>query len=253
MFKKFLFVCIAGAIVTLQAAVQRDICLLLDGSASISDSDFQLQLQANANAIKDPNIIPQDGSIAISVVQFSSSVQVEVHRTVITSQAVADQVANAIMNITQLNGSTNMDLGIQTCMQELNTSNTNAKQIIDLSTDGKPSDEQAAYDAADAAVQAGLDALNAIGVGSEVDVTILENLVRPQPASQPPQDGFVVTAQNFNEYESILRQKLKIEAGNQETGNQTVTVPLSPFAKFLIMFSFLAIGLVFLRKKSTLS
>ena len=46
----------------------------------------------------------------------------------------------------------------------------------------------AALNAADNAVAAGVDAINFLGVGPEIDQGFLRQLVRPQPASNPPRD-----------------------------------------------------------------
>ncbi|BCD68928.1 DUF1194 domain-containing protein [Nitratiruptor sp. YY09-18] len=231
------------------ASVQRDICLLLDGSGSIGSSDWQLQLQANADAIKDPNIVPQDGSIAISVVQFSSTAQVEVSRTIITDQTTADNVANQILSINQMGGGTYMSTGINTCAQTIDTTNSNTKKIIDISTDGQASDLSATLTAADNAYNNNNIIINAIGVGSGVDVNELNQIVRPQPASQIPNDGFVVLAPDYQHYNDSLKEKLKAETGQV---TQSVAVPLSNSSKLLMIFGIIAlVGFFYQRRESS--
>ncbi len=227
-------------------SVQRDICLLLDGSGSISSSDWQLQLKANADAIKNPNIVPQNGTVAISVVQFSTNAQIEVNRTVITNQTTANNVANQIMNITQMDGSTYMDKGINACIQAIDTTNNNTKKIIDMSTDGDATDLDAALNAADDAYNNHGIIINAIGVGSGVDENELKQIVRPQPASQIPEDGFVVLAPDYQHYSSFLEVKMKVETGQQSS----VTVPLSNFSKLLMILGVILLAGFFIKKRA---
>ena len=50
---------------------QTDLVLLLDGSGSISSSDWSLQLDGYAAALQDRVNLPLDGSVALSVIQWS--------------------------------------------------------------------------------------------------------------------------------------------------------------------------------------
>lgn len=50
---------------------QLDLVLLLDGSGSISRSDWDLQLEGYSAALRDRVNFPVDGSVAVSVIQWS--------------------------------------------------------------------------------------------------------------------------------------------------------------------------------------
>ena len=84
---------------TASAAV--DIGLVVDGSGSIDDADWQLQREGFSAALRDPANVPLDGSVAITVVQFSSGTQVEVPRTLIDSKEKLDGVVAKIEGMEQ--------------------------------------------------------------------------------------------------------------------------------------------------------
>ena len=93
-------------------------------------------------------------------------------------------------------------------------------QVIDISTDGQPTepngdgtpnpaDDALAIAAADSARALGIT-VNAIGVlGDGIDVNFLEALVGLDPVSTP--SGFVLTADSFDTFEETLRDKVARE------------------------------------------
>ncbi len=61
----------AGVLHAAQAVtggVERDLCIALDGSGSMGSDNFSIQKNATADQIEDPTVVPQDGTVAISVV-----------------------------------------------------------------------------------------------------------------------------------------------------------------------------------------
>ena len=88
--------------------------------------------------------------------------------------------------------------------------------VIDISTDGRHSQTLGTdpLAARDAAVAAGLDVLNALGVG-EADLDFLGTLVWPQPAAAFPDDGFVVTVPDFSAYVDAMREKIRAEIARE--------------------------------------
>lgn len=202
----------ATLVVASPAMAVTEVCFSVDGSGSISAPDFTLQLEGYAQAVENPTVVAQDGSVAVALVQFSSGATLEVPMTVIDSQATADSVAATIRAVTQQNLGTAFAPAIDLCVVQFGFA-AGDTQVLDLSTDGANSDQAATLVSADNAVAAGVDAINAIGVGPGINTTNLEALVRPQPASTPPDPGFVVLASDFAAFADALADKIIAETG----------------------------------------
>ena len=115
MFKQFLvaaFLAALALVAPATASAAIDIGLVVDGSGSIDDADWQLQREGFSTALRDSANVPLDGSVAITVVQFSSGTQVEVPRTVIDSKEKLDGVVAKIESMEQRQGGTDPDNGI---------------------------------------------------------------------------------------------------------------------------------------------
>src|SRR5215218_9395080 len=115
MFKQFLIAALLAVTTLLAPATASaaiDIGLVVDGSGSIDSSDWQLQREGFSTALRDRANVPLDGSVAITVVQFSSGTVVEVPRTLIDSKEKLDGVVAKIDGMGQLQGGTNPDSGI---------------------------------------------------------------------------------------------------------------------------------------------
>jgi hypothetical protein len=128
-----------------EGGVESQICIALDGSGSIWPDEFALQINGLANAIADSEVVPRDGTVEISVVQFGtydeSGARVEVSATVIDSGATANSVVAAIRAMQQGGDGTPMAAGINLCTEQIIGSpnfSVAPKQIINLSTDGYP-------------------------------------------------------------------------------------------------------------------
>lgn len=188
-----------------RAQIQLDLVLCIDGSGSISDNEFTLQLNGTAQAIE--TVIPTDGTVRLSVLQFDDATAIEIQPTVITGSNRA-AVATAVRNIVQLNGGTDIAECIDVAATILDITPASARQVIDLSTDGQ-SDQTAAEASATAAQTAGIDALNALLVGTGVNVNLANAIVFPKPVGGNA--GFVQQIANFNEYATAIRDKITTE------------------------------------------
>jgi Protein of unknown function (DUF1194) len=159
------------------------LCIAIDGSGSISASNFNLMITGLANAVTDPSIVPQDGSIEFSFVQFGSSVTTAVAPTRITSQATANSVASQLQAIVKDDGGTNMSGAVSSCSGLITASCGASRQVINVVTDGEPNSQSATVAARDAAIAAGVDEINAEAVAAPASAfTFLrDQLVYPQP------------------------------------------------------------------------
>jgi hypothetical protein len=120
--------------------VTTQVAIILDGSTSISSANWNITRNGLAAAVENSTCVPQDGSVELTVVQFSNNATLEVGPVVITA-ANATAVANSIRNITQLTGGTCICCGICRAADTLrNSTNFDAdiKQALNLVTDGDP-------------------------------------------------------------------------------------------------------------------
>lgn len=190
-----------------QNAPTIDLAFCLDGSGSVSAADFRLQLEGTARAVENPDIMPQDGSVRISVIQFASGSRVELVPTIVESDNVGN-IAGTIRGIPKLGGGTSIHSCIDTARTQIVAATPlSAQQVIDVSTDGGSS-LSAALAAVGRAQQAGIDTLNAIGVGS-ANIGLLNQIVFPQPAGGDR--GFVIDVNTFDEYVTALSGKVQQE------------------------------------------
>src|SRR6056297_3254989 len=214
-----------------------ELCLALDGSGSVSATDFDLQLEGYASAIENSNIVPRNSSVSIIVVQFSSAAQLELGPVLIDGAATAQTLANDIRNITQLDSLTDIASSIDECTSQFQYL-SGFRQIIDISTDGQDSST---------VVTAGVDAINALGVGSGIDTTQLESLVRPQPASAPPEPGFVVTVTDFASFTPAIEAKIQAEVTG---GGPATPVPaMMPFGLLVLILGVLALSVLTINRR----
>ena len=240
----------AGVALSGSATAATELCLSIDGSGSISTGDFDLQLEGYATNIENPAVLPQDGSIILSVVQFSTGTQVEVSPTTIDSQSTADSVASTVRNISQLNGSTAIGDSILTCTNQFGFA-AGDEQVIDISTDGSSNTGADPVVAADDALAAGVDVINAIAVGGGADIATLEATVRPQPASMLPDPGFVLEVMDFSDFEPAIEAKIMAETGGGG-GGSTAIPALNRIGLIILGLILLAGGGLILRRRQTL-
>ncbi|MCJ8503136.1 choice-of-anchor A family protein [Desulfatitalea alkaliphila] len=185
-----------------------DLCLCMDASGSVSSADFQLQLEGTARAIEDENIVPRDGTVRVSAFQFAGSSRLELNPTIIEEDNV-HHVTDTIRAIRKLGGGTSIHDCINKAADLLVAATpSSVLQVIDLSTDGQSNQSQA-ISAATRAGDMGIDVLNAIGVGSGINVNLLNSIVFPQPAGG--ERGFVTLISGYQEYIEGIAGKIQRE------------------------------------------
>ncbi len=216
--------------------VKTQLVIIMDGSGSISNADFLTMINGIANAISDPAVVPQNGTVEFGLVQFSGNVtdpttrtpgaRVEVPMTVITAQNIGE-VAARVRAIIKGGGFTPMVSGIRLAASLItgNKARPGARQVFNVISDGQPNlpsppseARRQTIEARDEAVRAGLDQLDAEGIGSVEQEPefrdFLLQLVWPQPGVIAPpfppghQSGFVVVVRTFADLENALKQKL---------------------------------------------
>ena len=215
---------------------------VVDGSKSIHPTNFVLIKYGLASAIGRADIVPQDGSVEICVVQIGASgtfggrVHVELDPIAVTSENIG-LIQTRLRNMQQGLGYTPTAGGIRTCTGLMVASpnfSVSERQVINVATDGMPYDKlkfpnlpdselydtsaQDALAASDEAIASGIDELDVEALGDmgqrPEQLPFLRDLVYPQPARVVPPDtmapGFVRIVADFNDFDEALYEKLAI-------------------------------------------
>jgi hypothetical protein len=187
----------------LSAHATSALSLVIDGSGSIWPTDFDQMIDDYQAVITDPSIVPQDGTVALNVIQFSTSVVEEIPFTIIDSQATADAFAAAMDSIIQMGMSTYIGAGIDLAVDTLlafDALEDFDRLVIDVSTDGASADDP--YAASAAAIADGIDQVNVLGIGSAFDVGFNAGV-----------DSFNMTVDDWSEFAEAIATKIGTETG----------------------------------------
>jgi hypothetical protein len=185
-----------------------DLALCLDSSGSVSSPEFILQLEGTAQAIENPNIVPRDGSMRLTLFQFSNNGYLEIDPTIVEEDNVSE-LADAIRSVRRNTGGTAIHHCIDRATEVLSdASPETALQVIDVSTDGQSS-QALAVAASERARNAGIDVINAIGVGRGANESLLNYIVFPKPAGG--ERGFVLMVDSYEEYIEGISSKVAKE------------------------------------------
>ena len=189
--------------VSAQTTKSLGLALVLDGSGSIGDSEWNTMISGYQNAIQDPNVLPQNGKVNLSAVQFSSSSDIEISMTPITSQSDADAFATDLGNINQAGGSTNISAGIEDGYNSLvnfDLSKDLDRWVIDVATDGQhnagtPLPSTKAQEVVNDTPS--VDAVNALGIGTGT-----------APGFNYGDNSFSMLTNNFQAFETAIKDKI---------------------------------------------
>ena len=141
-----------------------DFALAINGSSSISSADFSIQKNGIKQALNDPAIFPRDGSVGFALVQYANTTtEVHIPYTIISNEAVAQNLISRIDPIVQIQGSTNPGDGVARAMSEL-LNGTGQTKLICLSTDGVPNSGQDIGTAISNARANGLDRIGVLAI-----------------------------------------------------------------------------------------
>src|SRR5205085_6261364 len=206
---------------------KRDIAFLIDATGSVEQrgQTYNIEVEGVRRAISDPTVIPRDGSVAVAVIIFNEVARVVVPLTEITSEAVAQQIADFLQtlkctDLTSLRfpcpfGATFYVPAIRAADIELSrVRNQNPKpgvsRVFVLASDGLTNDLTAALKALDAARNASIT----VNIPFELDFLLLgvdqqsplfatafftaNQLVTPKPATDLPGKTFVIAAGSSN-------------------------------------------------------
>ncbi len=187
--------------------VLMDLIQCFDASHSITPSELALQYAGLAEAVE--HVIPHDGSVRLTAMQFNSDVTTALRGIRITEDSyrwVAERLRS-----NPLNQDFGSELGY--CLTEAAAQIEGAwppsiRQVIDASSDGQVNYDRT-IDGQTDAVRAGIDVFNAIGIDDGVNMSLLRSVVFPRPDGGP--EGFVVRAETFGEFAQVLGEKIRTE------------------------------------------
>jgi hypothetical protein len=224
-----------------QQPVRIQLGFIIDGSTSMRAEHFTLMTYALAGALADTSIVPQDGSVEVTVVQIgvegvAGQVREELAPIAINGSNIG-WIRTHIREIDKGEGFTPTAGGIDICAGLMTSSHNFAgaeRQVIDIITDGQPFDGEKyaglpnddiyersktdALAARDRAQAAGIDELDAEMLGNldarPGQIEFFTNLVYPKPAALVPPDpmkpGFARLVEDFGDIEAAIYEKLAL-------------------------------------------
>lgn len=189
-----------GLAATSANAAVLELGLAIDGSGSMSVAEFNLQRDAYVSVLSDASVLPRDGTTAIGIKLFSSSVVTIFTMAEITAANHGALIA-AIAGMTRPGGLTSISGAINDFTTEIFSNGvTSTRQIIDVSTDGVNNVGDLNL-ARTNALAAGIDQINCIGIGAGANCA-------PVIAGT---GSFGLNATTFTEFETALRRKILVE------------------------------------------
>ncbi|MFA5904587.1 MAG: DUF1194 domain-containing protein [Desulfobacula sp.] len=219
--KKFLLALLILLVLPLSSyatPVDLELALLVDVSGSVSATEYTLQKQGyigafQSAAIQNAIAAGTIGSIAVTYIEWSgASEQAQlVNWTLINDAATANAFAAAI------NGTTRDSSGLTAPGSAINfavpffTNNgfEGTREVIDVSGDGAQNDGANTVAARDAALLAGIDAINGIVILGEGGLQAwYENNIKGGA------NAFVIAADNFADFGDAIDDKLIREISN---------------------------------------
>ena len=205
-------VCLTLAALIAQPARGCDIALVLamDVSGSVDAYEFQLQAQGVANALRDPDVSDAllRGQVALAVVQWSGAMEqrVAVPWTRLSEPAEVSRLAGRIGGMPRAHAGGNTAVGdaIQVSVDLFSQVRDCAHWVIDMSGDG---DENEGFTVGRERREAGARGITINGLAIEGAATGLSitNFYRRHVITP---GGFVITAQQHDDFERAMRDKL---------------------------------------------
>lgn len=229
------------------ANVGLELLLLTDVSGSVDTTEYDLQKQGYVSAfqsaaVQNAILGSAGGSIAVAYGEWSGANQqsLQVSWTIIDSVAAANAFAAAINNSTRaFSGATApgsaLNWGVSSAVGMFTNTIDSTRQVIDVSGDGSQNDGATTSTARDAALAAGVDAINGLPIlGSEANL-----LAWYQNNIQGGAGSFTLAANSFADFQTAIESKLVKEISQ---------VP-EPFSAALVGLGLLGLGLTRRRQK----
>lgn len=214
-------------------AVGLELSLVIDVSGSINTTEYNLQRNGYKAAFLDSAVqsallsYAPAGGVAVNVIQFASNAQQVIGWTLLTNATQINNFANALGNMgrsnhigTDTDVQDGMDLAIDSI---INNGYHSGRMVIDVSGDGAQNDGPdcdfygPSYNQACAAVQAERNQAAANGItvnGLAIEGAAGANGITSwYNANVRTGNGFVITANDFDDFERAAIEKIGREVG----------------------------------------
>jgi hypothetical protein len=181
------------------------LAIVLDESGSIIQSDWDQQV-AGYTSVLSGSLIKTDGSLVIGVWKFAQGVEQVFAPTLIDSAAAKLALVTAISGMTRVNtGATSIGDAITTAYTAFDAIydlfTDFSKMVIDVSTDGGNNNGLDPTTASTAALAAGVDDVNCLGVGANASCT------------WNPAASLDFNATSYRDFTGVLSTKIATETG----------------------------------------
>ena len=215
-----------------------ELSLLVDVSGSVSNAEYLTQRGGYAAAFRNAGIqaliASKPGGIAVNYIEWSGAVQQDeqIAWTQITGAASANAFADALDAVTRaFNGTTAPGSAINFAVPLFTNNFEGAREVIDVSGDGVQNSGADTSDARDAALAAGIDAINGLAIGGNVITTFYQNNIQGGAGS------FTLGVNDFTDFPPAVLDKI---------GREIVTVsePAS-----ISLLAWVLVALAFMRRR----
>jgi len=204
-----------------------DLGFSLDRSGSVGSTNWGIVTQGLADALA---LIPTSGAdqYRIAVSSFSTTATLDVAPTILTAGNLAT-IQNDITNIVFTGGTTCISCSTTALTNAYNNAGGfGASSLMNISTDGAPNEGvQDGTALRTSLVADGWDSLSAEAIGS-FNLVFLQDLIYPQPGvttgdpnalPNPLNQGFILTVNDFQDYEGAIGAKIKKIVNVPEPGS----------------------------------
>lgn len=225
---------IAGAgSLSAQVTVPTDLelSLLIDVSGSVDDTEYALQLGGYAAAFRNASIqsaisAGSVGNIAVNAIFFDNVGETRIDWTILSNAADATAFADSLDALVNTGGGgTAIGNGIEAATTAITTNvYDGARKVIDVSGDGQNGSGVSLAVARDAAIAAGVDAINGLPIGNQS----LEDYFRDNVIAG--NGSFVEAANGFEDFERAVLAKLQREILGRPADDRLVLAGLRPIA-----------------------
>ena len=182
--------------------------IVLDVSGSVTQTQWRLMLESYARGLSSSEVVEAivgEGGIAICVIQFDDAAQVTMGWMQLRSRADIERFAAEFVNQERAGYlSTNTAAGMSLAIEQLMSVPAETK-IMNISTDGPSNTGEPPEDVRDRAQDMEIR-INCVGI-----ITQFGNPSTWLDINVKTQDGFVVVANGWQDFQRAIKRKLVME------------------------------------------